>query len=750
MGPSAAMTSEKFTDALNGGILRTIQTSGRTLPSSAVSEMSDALAAAAAMDVDDPPYSSSSTTTTTAIAFQCQWIEYATDLCDPVIEDIRACLSSRMATTSATSSSNDDDVNGLFGTDGRPLLYNACLGLLLSSRGGGGGRRRRRLRERDGNENDDENEIENDDEDENDEPEIVATPLSTFLSIARFLLDEMGVDPDQRTRTIGACSRPSLHLLARACIPEAVTSFLDRNARRDARDAEGWTACMACCMPDTPSYEDGGPSEEDRVNTLRALLNARGGGGGGGGEEEDDGNDGRNNIVDARNYCAYTALHCACEGLNNGLIKCLLEEGNADVSLRTIWGQSCLGIIRSRRRGANAAVASECESTVLEHLRGMKDGRMARSILSFFEEENKAMRITDLVNDVLIPASRRPVSDDGSVGAGLDAQDRRIVTALVGRLDVDPSSVYDGEDFRSYPHEGHANLYEMIHKRVMANMPAAYVRVYRSTPPTNEEREIVTCANYGIRKSAQVARDGVRRIDTAVAMRQSFLVHRERGHVARQLEILNDLIVGPLQRTFGFGIPSNDVAREIARLAPRIVDMGAGTGYWSYVLSRMGADVVAYDVRPTGDAPSDDPNGRNDNEYFGSQSYYPVREGDASTVFGDDVDPDNSNRALLLVWPNNPDADDNRHVMAEGPKLPEIWDLSCLKRYHRCGGNVVIYAGERETKIELMKGATGPDCGFCSSRKFQIFLAEHYELVAEFECPRWWMKEDDVTVWKRK
>jgi hypothetical protein len=696
MGPSS-MTSEELIDALNAGIIRSIQTSGRTLPSSAIPKLAAALAEA--VSDCDPSYTSQSPSTV-----QCQWIEYSTDLCDPVVEDIRRCLSNATL-----------DGNAMFGSDGRPLLYNACLGLLLSSRGRG-------------------------DDDDNDSR---TTPLSTLLSIASFLLDELGVNPNQPTRTVGACSRPALHLLARSCHPRAVSAFLDRGAKRDVRDMEGWTALMACCMPDTPSHDDGGPSDEDRINTLRILLNAKGEGGGG----EDDDENKNNNNVDARNYCAYTALHYACEGLNNALIRCLLEEGGADVTLRTIWGQSCLGIVRSRRRGANAAVASECESTILGHLKG-KDGRMVGSVLSFFEEEGKAMRIMDLANDVLIPASRRPMTDDGS-GAGLDAQDKRIVTALVGQLGLDPTSIYVGEDFRSYPHEDDANLYEEIHRRVMALMPAAYARVYRSTP-TNEEREIVTCANYGIRKSAQVVRDGVRRIDVSVAMRQSFLVHRERGHVARQLEMLNDLIVGPLQRTLGFGIPSNDVAREIVALAPRIVEMGAGTGYWSYVLSRMGADVVAYDVRPTGDMHSSDPKERNDNEYFASQSYFPVREGGASTVFGDDVDPDNSNRALLLVWPNNPDAEDNKHVMAEGPKLPEIWDLSCLERYHRYGGDIVIYAGERETKIKLMKDATGPDCGFCSSRKFQNFLAEHYELVAKFECPRWWMKDDDVTVWKRK
>ena len=39
------------------------------------------------------------------------------------------------------------------------------------------------------------------------------------------------------------------------------------------------------------------------------------------------------------------------------------------------------------------------------------------------------MGIMDLANDVLVPASRRPIPDDGT-GAGLEAQDRRIVAAL--------------------------------------------------------------------------------------------------------------------------------------------------------------------------------------------------------------------------------------------------------------------------------------------------------------------------------
>lgn len=201
----------------------------------------------------------------------------------------------------------------------------------------------------------------------------------------------------------------------------------------------------------------------------------------------------------------------------------------------------------------------------------------------------------------------------------------------------------------------------------------------------------------------------------------------------------------PLQRTLAFGIPSNSVLEEIISHSPRgIVEMGAGTGFWSSMLLRLGADVVAFDACPIAEYTEE-----NRNEYFKSRSYFPVREGDASSVFCNGSS-EVSGRALLLVWPNNPDSQDNKHLLVGEAALPDVWDIECLQRYHNSGGETVIYAGERETKIELMEDATAPDCGFCSSRKFQQFLQEHFDLVAELECPRWWTKEDDVTIWKRK
>ena len=658
-----SISAEELIDALNKGIISAIQTCGKTLPSSAI------------------PIANS-------LPFQCEWSEYSTTHCSPAVEDMRKYF--------PPLKGNE------VGSDGRPLLYAACLGLLLSER---------------------------------DKKDGLNTPLSTFLSIASFLLDELDVNPNQPTLTKGACLRPPLHLLARSCHPPAVRALLARGANPFLQDREGWTALMACCMPDI--VLEGDAANNDRLVTLKLLLK---------GCNDDDDDDENSTNINVANYSGYTALHYACEGLHFQLIQSLLE-GGADATRRTIWGQTCIGIIRSQSHKSqeNALI---CEAIVITHL---ENTGAIKSICSFLEEEKKAMIVMDLADDVLIPAARRSECDDDDSGSkNLDAQDRRIVVALMQFLGIDSGMVYRDKQCEQWPnHQEHSNLYEHIHQRVMDLLPLAWLRVYRSSPAM-EEREIITCTNYDLRTTALVTSpDGVRHIDPAKIMSQSFCLFRERGHYAKQLELLHDLIALPLQRTFGFGIPSNAVLVKILEYAPRIVEMGAGTGYWSCCLSRMGADVVAYDPYPTGQLAPHTQEEKNSNEFLSSQSYFSVQVGDASTVFGGSSYLDMLDRALLLVWPNNSDSEDNKQFATKGSILPTIWDLDCIERYYALGGDTVIYVGEREAKIELMPHAKGADCGFCSSRKFQTFLQDHYRLEAELECPRWWMKEDDVTIWKR-
>jgi hypothetical protein len=47
--------------------------------------------------------------------------------------------------------------------------------------------------------------------------------------------------------------------------------------------------------------------------------------------------------------------------------------------------------------------------------------------------------------------------------------------------------------------------------------------------------------------------------------------------------------------TFAWAIPNQAAIDAIAALSP-IVEVGAGLGYWAYLLEKAGADIVAYDI----------------------------------------------------------------------------------------------------------------------------------------------------------
>lgn len=52
-------------------------------------------------------------------------------------------------------------------------------------------------------------------------------------------------------------------------------------------------------------------------------------------------------------------------------------------------------------------------------------------------------------------------------------------------------------------------------------------------------------------------------------------------------------------RRFGFAIPCAEALDAIAALSP-LVEVGAGTGYWSALLTKRGADIIATDITANG------------------------------------------------------------------------------------------------------------------------------------------------------
>src|SRR5579883_1374914 len=52
---------------------------------------------------------------------------------------------------------------------------------------------------------------------------------------------------------------------------------------------------------------------------------------------------------------------------------------------------------------------------------------------------------------------------------------------------------------------------------------------------------------------------------------------------------------------YAHAIPTNTALTAIADFAP-IIEIGAGTGYWAFLLRRRGVDIICYDRHPPGSA----------------------------------------------------------------------------------------------------------------------------------------------------
>jgi hypothetical protein len=50
---------------------------------------------------------------------------------------------------------------------------------------------------------------------------------------------------------------------------------------------------------------------------------------------------------------------------------------------------------------------------------------------------------------------------------------------------------------------------------------------------------------------------------------------------------------------YSWAVPTIGALQRIAALGP-VVEIGAGTGYWAYLLRELGVDVLAYDIAPAG------------------------------------------------------------------------------------------------------------------------------------------------------
>lgn len=163
-----------------------------------------------------------------------------------------------------------------------------------------------------------------------------------------------------------------------------------------------------------------------------------------------------------------------------------------------------------------------------------------------------------------------------------------------------------------------------------------------------------------------------------------------------------------LVRLYAWAVPTDEALDVITRYAP-IVEIGAGTGYWAYLLRERGVDIIAYDLTPPAPAPAAT---RSNHYHEGMHCWTEVRAGGARRARRH---PD---RTLLLCWP---------------PYAEPMADVA-LRSYR---GQTVIYIGESEG------GCTGDDA-------FHRRLEENWEETEHVALPHWHGIHDSLTVYRRK
>ena len=327
------------------------------------------------------------------------------------------------------------------------------------------------------------------------------------------------------------------------------------------------------------------------------------------------------------------------------------------------------------------------------------------------------------------------------------------------------------------------NWYYTLHDRLMKAIPEALLRTYPtvdSGSDTDDDPSIPfkdTDSNNQELLSRHV--ETVERIhNVRLAQDQQlpgqssshlFLPYRHRGHCVVSMTSWDEYVSRSLQLNIGYAIPSPAAIEAIVSLQKPVLQMGAGTGYWSALLKTKGVDLVAYDAAPPHLVGSinDSDNGKND--YFDVWYDDTVRPGTCQSVLmnahhhqqqqqqrhnnkADTNNEDGSNstvpfseHALFLMWPNDPDPVDNPEFH-DHTESPPIWDSACLEAFHAIGGKTVVYVGEREAALS----GPGPDSGLSSTRAFQRMLQEKYELMQTVALPHLWMNEDDLTIWERR
>ncbi|WP_322489320.1 hypothetical protein [Chloroflexus sp.] len=160
---------------------------------------------------------------------------------------------------------------------------------------------------------------------------------------------------------------------------------------------------------------------------------------------------------------------------------------------------------------------------------------------------------------------------------------------------------------------------------------------------------------------------------------------------------------------YAWAIPNRKALCALAAAAP-LVEIGAGNGYWAFLLRQMGVDILAYDANP--------PLGEGHTNEYSRNSLVVGQVWTDVLPGGPEQAALHADRALFLCWPPSYD--------------PMGYDA--LSAYRQAGGRLLAYVGDFT-----------PACG---DEAFREALREQWMMIGAITIPRWYAMKDSLTFWQ--
>ena len=218
------------------------------------------------------------------------------------------------------------------------------------------------------------------------------------------------------------------------------------------------------------------------------------------------------------------------------------------------------------------------------------------------------------------------------------------------------------------------------------------------------------------------------------------------------------LVVATTRRAFSWAVPTREALETVERHAgDHLVEMGAGTGFWTALLRARGnvRRIDAVDLAP---CDGSEHNGHHavalknasglEKITANPPPFARVALGTPEDVLGRGTAPS----ALFLCWPPREKYEKEDHVFEKAPEEVSGMAIRALERFD---GDAVLYVGEAP-EFETFHGgeaiisAPTPPRGATAGPAFHAALHKEWRHVESVPLPNWPGASDSLTVWRRR